>query len=245
MKLLGHVYIALECFPEFNKELLAFGALLPETVFYTKRKALSYEQIHEGGLELFNYCIKSKPEYTSLALGCMSHSVIYGADKFNDRKSLEALGYSEDDIPKIADAVGLSEKLAVSRSHNLYDLALDRYIFLNYPTVLKVVESTRTLDKDKVSTVLADCYNASKSDVHDSLVHLWDKYDLSLLESYEGLAKFWKILASDLKEKDPVDIEKTAKLLEYFYTKLVPGAQVFLDTVVDSTKTRIYEVIKY
>ncbi|EFK96257.1 hypothetical protein LDC_1715 [sediment metagenome] len=106
MKLLGHVYVAVKAFPQKNHELLAFGAILPETVFYTKNPVLTFEQIHEGGPGLF-----------------------------------------------------------------------------------------------------------------------------------------WRILAQDVKEKDPVDIDKTAQLLEVFYNKLKPKAEDFLSTVVSSTRERILKVI--
>lgn len=247
MKLLGHVYVATKAFPELDQELLAFGALLPETVFYTKEKALTYDQIHEGGLELYKYCTNINQKYArfkDLAIGTLTHSVKYGADSFNSLDSLVALGYEESDVPKITEALGLDLKIAKARAHNLYDLALDYYINSTTPDILQLVKNTNSIDFIKISNLLGKCYKVDSNKVHNSISHLWDKYDLTLVESFEGLAQLWKSLASDLKERDPVDIAATAKLLEYFYTKSKVGANEFLEDVVSFTKNSVAKAIQ-
>lgn len=74
-------------------------------------------------------------------------------------------------------------------------------------------------------------------------MHLWDKYDLSLVKTVEGLALLWKSLANDLVEKDLVNIENTAELLSYFYKKVRPTADTFLAKVITSTNTRIKKAL--
>ena len=50
-------------------------------------------------------------------------------------------------------------------------------------------------------------------------------------------------MASDLKEKDPVDIEKTAELLSEFYDRLEPAAEDFIQEVTDTTRLKVSEAI--
>jgi hypothetical protein len=243
MKLLGHVYIAVTAFPDQNKDLLAFGALLPETVFYTKPQVLTFAQIHEGGLELYNFCKTHAPEFVDLGIGSMTHSVKYGADSYNSLESLIPLGFNDSDIPRIAEAIGVELHIAKARAHNLYDLVLDYFINKKYPHVKQVVENTKQLNIIKISQILADCYKVDGHAVYYSLTNLWKKYDLTLMETFEGLATFWKLLANDLVEKDPVDIDKTAMLLTEFYTRLEPAAEDFLNEVVSTTRAKVSEVI--
>lgn len=243
MKLLGHVYVAVTAFPNNNQELLAFGALLPETVFYTKPQVLTYDQIHEGGLTLYQYCQTNYPDYADLAIGSMTHSKKYGADSFNSLESLIPLGYNKNDIPLISDALGLSNEIAQARVHNLYDLVIDYYINQKYPQIRQIVENTKNLNTIKISQILAECYKVNAHQVFESLSNLWKKYDLSLMDSFEGLATFWKLLASDLKEKDPVDIERTSILLSDFYMRLENTADEFLDEVVNKTKDSVTAAI--
>lgn len=243
MKLLGHVYVAIQSYPNKNQKLLAFGALLPETVFYTKNPALTFDQIHEGGLELYNFCVKNNLEMCDLARGCMTHSVKYGADSYNSLESLQKIGFMEEDIPKIAEALEIDIIAANARAHNLYDLVIDYFIDKKYPNILKIVKQTKTLNMHEIALVLSNCYEVSEEDVYNNLMNLWNKYDLSLMGSFEGLAKFWKSLAHDLKEKDPVNIEKTAGLLSDFYNKAEPRIDDFLKDVISSTKLRVSRAI--
>lgn len=243
MKLLGHIHVAIESFPQRDHKLLSFGALLPETVFYTKDPALSYEQIHEGGLELYKYCRANQPEFEDLAVGCMTHSYKYGADRFNSLESLIPLGFEKSDISKVAEALMIDPKPAQARVHNLYDLVLDHYIDNKHPEVRKMVELTKDLDKTKISQLLASCYNVRQKRVYNNLTNLWDKYDLDLISSFEGLARFWRSLASDLKEKDPVDIAKTAALLSAYYDRAEPNMEEFIEKVIEHTRSHVTEAI--
>ena len=239
MKLIGHVFVAVEAFPDRNQNLLAFGSLLPETVSYTKNPALAFEQIHEGCFELYKFCKQNYPEFVDLSIGTMAHSVKFGADSYNTHEEIARLGYTQDDLPKIAEALEVSLDRAKGAAHNLYDLALDYYIYQRHPEVKGIIENTKTLDKTKIAKILAECYLASEPAINDNLDHLWDKYNLSLMESFEGLAKFWKLLVSGTKHDDPVNVPKTAALLEFFYNKLEPEAESFVEDVIESTKIRV------
>ena len=243
MKLLGHVYVATQSFPEKNQQLLAFGAVIPETVFYTNNPALSFDQIHEGGLEIYNFCIKYYPTFSELGLGIMTHSVKYGADSYNSLESIKPLGFTETDIPRIADALEVDIVTANTRAHNLYDLVLDYYINSKYPAISKIVEQTKTLDKHAIASVLSKSFSVPEDKIYNNLVHLWNKYDLQLMTSFEGLAIFWKSLASDFKEKDPVNVAKTATLLSDFYSKAEDRADSFIESVLNSTRLRVKQAV--
>lgn len=243
MKLLGHVYVATQSFPENNQHLLAFGALTPETVFYTDNPILSFDQVHEGGLEIYKFCMKYNPAFSDLGLGIMTHSVKYGADSYNSLESIKPLGFTDKDIPRIADALGVSTVTANARAHNLYDLVLDYHINSKYPAVSKIVEQTKTLDKHAVASVLSKSFSVPEDKVYNNLLNLWDKYDLNLMTSFEGLAIFWKSLSSNLKEKDPVNIAKTAALLSEFYSKAESSADIFIENVINSTRFRVKQAI--
>jgi len=243
MKLLGHAYVSLKSFPDLNKELVAYGSLLPETVFYTKDPELTFEQIHEGGLTLYQYCTAHYLKYTDLAVGCMTHSVKYGADSYNSLDHMARLGFTEQDIPKISTALNIPHNIAIARVHNLYDLVIDYHIHQSYPEIKNVVLNCKAIDTKEVSKVLSEAFNANEDRIHNNLSHLWDKYDLELFSTFRGLARFWKILASDLKEKDPVDIDQTSTLLNEFYIKMLPTVDDFIKEVVNSTKTKVTSAI--
>lgn len=243
MKLVGHVFIAIKAFPRRNTQFLAFGSLLPETVFYTKNPALTFEQIHEGGLELYKFCKQKHLNFVDLGIGVMAHSVRFGADSYDSDDAIVRLGYVEKDIPKISEALEVDLKTAKTRAHNLYDLALDFYIYEKHPQIKKFIEETKRIDKEKIADILSECYSSSKPLIKSNLSHLWDKYDLSLMETFKGLAKFWRILAKDLPETDPVNIPKTEKLLKSFYKKVKPRAEGFIQEVIKTTRAKINEAI--
>lgn len=239
MKLYGHAYVATQVLPESNQELITLGSLLPEVVFYTTNPALTFEQIHEGGLEIYKFCESDYSDFADLAIGIMTHSVRYGADSYNSIEALRAVGYEEEDIPMISHALGVTLEIAKIGAHNMYDLSLDWFILRNHPEIGSLVRRVKEMDKQPIAQLLAECFEVDQRKVLENLLQLFDKYDLTLTTSFEGLARLWQSLAQDLKERDPVNIEATAFLLNYFYVKAKATAQPFLDEVVLTTRNQL------
>lgn len=244
MKLVGHVYVATKAFPTRNKPLLALGSLLPEVVFYVDDPALDYDQIHEGGDKLYEFCQEAHPEYRDLAIGTMTHGYKYGVDWFNSVDNLKALGYSaKEDLPLIQKALGVGTDIAQIRAHNLYDLALDYYVRSRYPETLEHVVSASELDFSAVAGILAECYNRDYKRIKKNIEQISEIYDLKLVNSFKGLALLWKNMATNLPEKETMNIEATEALLSFFYDKLSPAAEDFLDVVVGRVKRKVGSIV--
>lgn len=244
MKLLGHVYIAVEAFPERTEKLLAMGAVLPELVFYVKDKAFTHEELHEGGEILYKYLQSKSPDKIDLAVGILAHSNKYGADGlFNSHRHLRKIGLVKKDIQKTAEALNVSTKRAEIAVHNLYSLSLDYWLNSNKPQLLEIVKGVDLKSLKEIAPLLSDCYKKDISRVEKNLLSMWDIYDLNAVKDFRNLAKLWQKLASNANSPDKVNVEKTAKLLEEFYEKMRPNTQKFLEKAVKETGAKVEKAL--
>ena len=82
MNILGHNYMAKLVLNKYNPNIAA-GCHLPDLVPFLKGSTLSFEEIHESPEQVYVYHDKNDNSAIDLALGLMTHSVKFGADKFN------------------------------------------------------------------------------------------------------------------------------------------------------------------
>lgn len=223
MKLLGHGYVAINAVPQGNKKLLILGAIVPETMFYTKNPPFTFEEIHEGGDIVYQYLTKNHPDLTDLGLGMISHSVKYGADYYNLDANLALLGFDNEEIAtlrkEVAQVLNITEKTASSRVHNLLDLAIETGIIRDDPEFISLF--TKTLGdvemRETISGILSECFNKPPEAVKECVEELFNKAKPEYFKSFEGLARLWAELS---KEFDPApDIER----LTNFLNKLSAG----------------------
>jgi len=243
MKLLGHVYVATKAFPEKDEKLLAIGAVLPEIVFYIKNPVFTYEQLHEGGIYLYKCLSQKDKKLADIALGVLTHSKKYGADGFNSLDHIKEIGYKEKDDEKISDALGIPIKFAYQRAHSLYSLAIDYYLYKNYPNLIIQIKELKNFDQRILTNALEKCYQVEKNDIFNNLQQLWNLYDLKLVGTFEGIASLWKRLAQNFVEKETMNIERTAELIEEFYKKAKPNIPKFLEKVVKETRSNVISAI--
>jgi virulence-associated protein VapD len=244
MKILGHVYVAVRSFPHADKNKLVIGALLPELVFYLKDPIFDYNTLHEGGRGLYKFLKSKYPDWTDVAIGILSHGYGYGVDGiFNKPIYLKKLGYKQSDLKEIAYALKIPERRAVGRVHNVYSLVIDRILAVHHPSVLKVIENSKKINLDKLVSILSKYYHLNSEQVYQNVNHIWEDYDFERFNDFTYLAKSWQKMARYLKEPDPVDIQKTSKLLEKFYSKAKPAIPDVLDNVIRTTKKNVENVV--
>jgi hypothetical protein len=244
VKLLGHVYVATKAFPKKDKELLTLGAILPELVFYIKHPVFKYEQFHEGGLDLYKYLTKNKKEFTDIAIGILAHSEKYGADRFNTIFKLFEIGLEESDIDEIAQALGISEKRAEIRAHNMYGLAIEYYLAKSNPEILKLIKNVKLIDQKEISIILSKYFKTDPKKTLENMNHIWKIYDLRLVNSFSGLATLWKRLAQNFIERNTMDLKKTASVIETIYLKTKSKIPAFLNKVTKETRNNILQAIR-
>jgi len=244
MKVLGHIYVAIKAFPKRNHQLLAWGAILPEMMFYVKENPFEYRQIHEGGEKIVEFLRTRKPEWIDLGLGIIAHSQKKGADFFDSPKKLRQLGYFQGEDTefeeKIVEALNLPNiKTAQSRAHNILDLALDLYIGQKYPWVMG--ELTNALTKIPVlemANILSECFTKPRNQVEIALQKLKEMINLEDLNTAKGLARLWTRFSEALPEKE-INTTKTAEAIN-LAAKIIQGKQeAFLRSAVERTRRSI------
>lgn len=156
MNILGHSYIVTKAISG-NKDLLIIGSLLPETSPFIADNPFAYGEIHEGGEILFEFLSKKYPQKRDLALGIMTHSYKFGADKWNKKIEEYAANRREGLLRKIAETSLVNLKTAELRLHNFLWWGIDFLILKNYPQFVKEVSQILVkADVDKIAGLLSE-----------------------------------------------------------------------------------------
>jgi len=238
MKILGHAFIATRAV-EGDRQLLIAGALLLEMLPYIPNDVFKYEELHEGGRKLLKYLDKNHPEKRDLALGMLSHSIKYGADKVI--KQLEGFAGKERGIllEKISQTDSINLKFAEYRVHNFLGLGIDWLLIQNEQELVKEVQKTlREVNVEEISYLLAEGFKKNETKVRGMVETLFRKiYRLEDLTSVEGLARIWARQAAGLPEKDKVNIQKATEVIQDCANLLEGDWRSFLE----STRIRVKE----
>lgn len=238
MKILGHAYIA-TCAIEGDKQLLIAGALLPEMLPYIPNDIFEYKELHEGGKKLLKYLDDHHPEKRDLALGMLSHSIEYGADKFI--KELESFASKEREtlLAKIMEADSVNREIAEYRVHNFLGLGLDWLLIQNEPGLVKEVQKTLgEIDINEISHLLAEGFKKDEIKVREMVETLFKKiYQPEDLTSVEGLTRIWARQVAGLPEKDKVDTQRAAETIRDYASLLEGDWRSYLE----STRIRVRE----
>lgn len=241
MKILGHTYIATHSV-DGDHQLLIIGALLPEMLPYIPNDVFEYKELHEGGEKLLEYLDKHYPEKRDLALGILTHSIEYGADKFI--KELESFASKEREVilGKIMEADSINRKIAEYRVHNFLGLGIDWLLIQNEPELVKEVQKLlREVDIGEISHLLAEGFGKDETKVKVMVEALFrEVYRPEDLTSVEGLARTWARQAKGLPEKDQVNIRKAVGLIQNCADLLEKVWRDYLESV----KIRVEENLK-
>lgn len=250
MKFLGHAWVAVNSFPSGNRKLLILGAILPEIMYYTDKHPFSFEEIHEGGNELYQYLLEHKPEWKDLGLGMVSHSVRSGADRFNFDENLAMLGYEGIQVEKLrkrlTEILGINYETAKTRAHNVLELAAELTIIRKNPGFIKEFKAAIVdLDtREQIKTILAGCFDKPKDEVDKSVNELFDKAKPEYFNNSEGLAKLWSKLSRALPDPEP-DVNKLSMFLGQLSSDFKGKDEIFLQKSIEFTSKNLVKISGY
>ncbi|HSX39822.1 MAG TPA: hypothetical protein VLI92_04520 [Candidatus Saccharimonadales bacterium] len=244
MNIIGHTYIASKVIGRLNSDV-AFGSHVNDLVPFVPNSTFSFQEIHESP-ELFLEFLKVHyPARKDLAWAMMTHSVKFGADKFNrDIDTWLTSGNEqliEEIANKIVDCSSVSFKVAKEyRMHNYLWCGIDLYLLKKEPDFIKQLpELHKNLDKSGVAIMLAECFGKDSNLVLNDINYLFDEIDFNNLLSIEGLAVLWKRFMAGLPEKDEIDVEKTISTWNYIYNSFDNRWEDILENVVTQVKVQI------
>lgn len=249
MKLLGHGYIAVNSVPRGNKQLLILGSIVPEIMYYTKDHSFTFEEIHEGGNLVYGYLKQRQPDLADFGLGMISHSVKYGADKFNLDENLALLGYegekSEELRNQISKVLGVSYETAKVRVHNILELAVEIGIIKDNPAFVSTFGAaiTNTEFRKEASNILTCCFQKDRETVDRSVEELFTKAKPEYFTGAEGLARLWAELTREFDP--PPDIDILSDYLDKLATSFDGRNKEFLAECVSWTKSNLERISRH
>lgn len=214
MNILGHSYVAVNSVLTGNRQHLIIGALLPECFPFVKGNPFTKDEIHEGGLKFLEFLKRHDLSYADIAFGMLSHSVEFGADKWNKQVE-EYVKTGSRMLEKIANASGISLEIAQFRLHNFLWWGVDVWIMKEFPRLVKEVgQALGTANPNQIGELLSTAFDKDKqTSIQTVRFLLKEIYRPEDLLSVEGLARIWGRQAAGLPEKDWVEVEKASLVM--------------------------------
>jgi len=244
MNILGHPYVAYKVTGKLTSDLIA-GSHIPDLVPFVPNSVFSFAEIHEEGDFLYKFLKENYPEKLDLALGMMSHSVKFGADRFNNEIEEWLLGDNEEKkdelAQKIASCSNVSFQIArQARIHNYLWTGVDVYLQRQKKSfVSEIVELHRAIDWEDISLVLSEAYGKRIGGIRRMIEFMVKPIKPEYLLTLSGLVKIWKSALAGLPEKDEVKEAQTKKLFEEIYFLFEDRWEGILEKVVKDTRTRM------
>jgi len=228
---------------------IAAGCHLPDLVPFLKGSVLTFDEIHENPELVYKYSLTNNSKGLDLALGLMTHSVKFGADKFNKDIDAWLLGDNEDLKTKIAEKVCKASNVSMEvargpRMHNYLWCGLDFFILDKYPDfTFEMNKAYKEVNSSEISKTLSEVFNKPydliKIDV-DKHIGLVVRDDIKDKDSF---IRFWKDFISDLPDKDDINIEAASEVIGYIEDLFYKDWDEIIQKVVWSIKDRMKECI--
>lgn len=243
MNVLGHPYVAWKVVGRLNKYLVA-GSHLPDLVPFVPNSIFSFEEIHESPEKVLRFLEKKYPYARDLALGMMTHSVKFGADKFS-REIEEWLladntNLRNELLQDILDSTGVGLETAKKLLHNYLWCGVDVHLLkAKLELVRDLAETHQLIDLEETSRILSECFKKDEKEVRRMVDYFFLPLKPGQLVSVKGLVEIWKKHAAGLKEKIVVDEEKTLQLAEKIYALFEDRWEGILEKVVIGTKKNL------
>lgn len=225
-----------------DRQLLILGSLLPESFPFIKKNPFGLEEIHEGGERFLEFLDRRYPKSRDLALGILSHSKKFGADKWSERIEDLAGDSREDFLNGITQVSRWSNLMfAKYRLHNFLWWGLDIWILRKKPDFVNEVKLVlKEVNIDETSKLLTECFGRDYVQVKKAVATLFKKiYQWQDLTTVNGLAHIWQRQAAGLPEKDKVDPLKTAVLFEEIYFSFQNNWEGILERVITGVKKNL------
>lgn len=244
MNVLGHPYVASKVTGRLNKYLV-IGSHLPDLVPFVPNPIFTFEEIHEGGEKLLRFLDEKYPRARDLAIGMITHSYKFGADKFNreiENWLLDDNKQIRDELAlKIVDCSAVTLRVAKKyRMHNYLWSGIDLYL-LEHETkfVRDLAEIHGKINRKEIADLLAECFEKEQREVKRMVNYLLKPIKPELFISLDGLTSVWKVALAGLPEKDKVDKEKTKKLFKEIYQRYKNRWQDILEKVITDVKVKV------
>ena len=239
MNILGHPYIAYKVLGRLNWRIVA-GSHLPDLVPFSPDSVFSFKEIHESGDKLLP---------GDLGLAMMTHSVRFGADKFN-REIEKWLLKDNDRLKKelalqIVECSGVSFKIAAtSRIHNYLWSGVDVYLLKNKSQIVrKIADLFYRIDSQEIADILAHAFKKNREKVKGVIDRFFIPLKKEDLVSLPGLIRIWRTVLARLPEKDAVDEKQTIALFQKIYLLFEKQWQDILNLVIEDVKTRMADFL--
>ena len=223
----------------------------PDIFPFASTTVFSFEEIHEGGEAVLSFLKRNYPKKTDLAIGMISHSVKYGADKFNseieDWLLTEKPDLKKELVKKIVNCSLLdTETAGKARLHNYLWTGVDLYILKNEKLFMdKLLIAHSEIKIDEVSDVLAKTFSKDEEKVKKTVFSILEPfYPPKTICSISGLVKIWKKAMAGLPEKDKIDEEKTIELFDEIYYHFENQWEEILNKVIKDVQLRMKKFIE-
>jgi hypothetical protein len=244
VNILGHNYVAKLVLNKYNSEIAA-GCHLPDLVPFLKGSTLSFEEIHENPELVYEYSSKHNGVGKDLALGLMTHSVKFGADKFNRDIDIWLLENDETIKQEIAEQISEASNINIDiakggRMHNYLWCGLDFYIIDNFPDFLPEMNAAyKNIDTDNLSRILSTIFNKPFDLIREDIkkhIALVINHDIKDKQSF---LMFWKDFISDLPDRDDVNLEKALETISFIEEHFNKHWEGIVNRVVLDIKNRM------
>lgn len=248
MNIFGHTYVAYKILNKLDGYVFA-GSHISDIVPFVPGSTFTFEEIHESPDKLLDFIKANYPGKEDLALSMMTHSVKFGADKFNREIDNWLLRDSEELLDEITEKIiwcsGVSMDVAKGpRIHNYLWCGIDLFILKNKPEfVLKFVESSSQINRPAISKILSKCFNKEYEKVLRDLNYIFDEVDPKYLTSVSGLAILWRKFLAGLPEKDDVDPKRAEEVFDFIYEKFKGNWEDVLDNVISDVEKRMKDFL--
>ncbi len=249
MNIIGHAYVASEVIGKMNP-MVAFGSQIPDIVPFIDQNIFTFEEIHECNHVFWDFVQKNYPEQTDLPLAMMSHSVKYGADKFN-KEIKDLLDVSKREIKnlgeKITEASKVDYQTAVGpRLHNYLWGGMDVYLLKNKPEfACNFQVNLLKVNLNFVSKIIAEGYDKNFDEVKKILNQYYNFFDEGKISSTEDLVRILKRKTAMLPEGDKININFGVDIPELIYEMYKFRWPGILEKVIKSTQKRMFKLLNY
>ncbi|MFH1561494.1 MAG: hypothetical protein ABID04_02860, partial [Patescibacteria group bacterium] len=222
MNILGHPFVACTVLKKVNWQIVA-GSILPDIVPFVPQSVFSFEEIHENPERFLFFLEKNYPSEKDLALGMMTHSVKFGADRFSPMIEKRLLGTDlkarKQLANKIVDCSGVSLEMAqTARIHNYLWAGFDVYLLKQKSDLVEEIRSVcQEIDQDRTTDLLAEWAKKDRFRVRKIVAVLFDFLKFDPFASVSCLVSGYKSFFAGLPEKDALIQGKTERLFEEIY----------------------------
>lgn len=244
MNTLGHPYVAYKVTGRINPYLVA-GSHIPDLVPFVPDSVFSFEEIHESPDKFLKFLDEKYPDKRDLALGMMSHSMKFGADKLSHTVEGWFLENRQPLRQKMANDIVACSKISfeaanTGRMHNYIWNGVDVYLLRHESDFVRQLKSNyQQVDFAEVATLLAEGFGKDRREVGRMVDGYFSSFNPDDYTSVAGLVRVWRSYLAKLPQGDDVDLEKTQALFEKIYHLFEDRWEEVLELVIDDVRKRM------